>query len=139
MNLAFSVITNSNLILCVLLAKVLEVIHSQNLHDISRYTHVLKKGILEFPSSYLYNLYKQEFQINFSEEMIKSIPQKWRLLSGQNNWKDLLNPLDADLRQYILHYGARAQATYDTFNTEKSSKFAGSSRYARRNLFRGSD
>ncbi|XP_073127693.1 phospholipase A1-IIgamma-like [Henckelia pumila] len=68
--------------------------------------------------------------------MIKAgIPQKWRLLSGQNNWKDLLNPLDSDLRQYILHYGSRAQATYDTFNTEKSSKFAGSSRYARRNLF----
>ncbi|KZV48660.1 hypothetical protein F511_10346 [Dorcoceras hygrometricum] len=67
--------------------------------------------------------------------MIKSIPKRWRLLSGQNNWKGLLNPLDADLRRYILHYGARAQATYDTFNTEKDSKFAGSSRYARRNLF----
>ncbi|XP_075477621.1 phospholipase A1-IIgamma-like [Primulina tabacum] len=67
--------------------------------------------------------------------MIKNISQKWRLLSGQNNWKGLLNPLDADLRRYILHYGARAQATYDTFNSEKTSKFAGTSRYARRNLF----
>ncbi|KAL6554063.1 hypothetical protein OROMI_019736 [Orobanche minor] len=68
--------------------------------------------------------------------MIKSsIPERWRLLSGQNNWQDLLRPLDTDLQQYLIHYGAMAQATYDTFNTERQSKYAGSSRYSRKNLF----
>ncbi|KAI3457305.1 hypothetical protein Pfo_013968 [Paulownia fortunei] len=67
--------------------------------------------------------------------MIKGIPQRWRLLSGQNNWQNLLNPLDSDLQQYIIHYGAMAQATYDTFNSERQSKYAGTSRYSRMNIF----
>ncbi|KAG8386996.1 hypothetical protein BUALT_Bualt03G0206600 [Buddleja alternifolia] len=67
--------------------------------------------------------------------MIKNIPKRWRDLSGQNSWKNLLYPLDSDLQKYILHYGAMAQATYDTFNANKLSKYAGSSLYARRNLF----
>ncbi|KAK6134890.1 hypothetical protein DH2020_031374 [Rehmannia glutinosa] len=67
--------------------------------------------------------------------IIKSIPKRWRLLSGQNNWQNLLKPLDSDLQQYVIHYGAMAQATYDTFNSNRRSKFAGSSRYSRRNLF----
>ncbi|KAL3821005.1 hypothetical protein ACJIZ3_006910 [Penstemon smallii] len=63
------------------------------------------------------------------------IPQRWRLLSGENNWQNLLSPLDNDLKQYINHYGAMAQATYDTFNMERNSKYTGCSRYSRRNLF----
>ncbi|XP_028774900.1 phospholipase A1-IIgamma-like [Neltuma alba] len=64
-----------------------------------------------------------------------SISQRWRILSGQDHWEGLLNPLDIDLRRYIIHYGERTQATYDTFISEKASKFAGASKYAKRNLF----
>ncbi|KAF3955314.1 hypothetical protein CMV_019456 [Castanea mollissima] len=64
-----------------------------------------------------------------------SIAKKWRFLSGENNWKHLLEPLDIDLRRYIIHYGEMAQATYDAFDTEKMSKFAGSSRYAKKDFF----
>ncbi|KAL7219357.1 hypothetical protein ACSBR2_012429 [Camellia fascicularis] len=66
--------------------------------------------------------------------MIENIARRWRVLSGQDNWKNLLDPLDIDLRCYIIHYGEMAQATYDIFNTEKTSEYAGSSRYSRKNL-----
>ncbi|XP_030481194.1 phospholipase A1-IIgamma [Cannabis sativa] len=64
-----------------------------------------------------------------------NIASIWRQLSGQNNWKDLLDPLNIDLRRYIIHYGEMAQASYDAFDTEKASKFAGSSRFGRKNFF----
>ncbi|KAH7838511.1 hypothetical protein Vadar_027488 [Vaccinium darrowii] len=64
-----------------------------------------------------------------------NIATKWRLLSGEDNWKGLLDPLDIDLRRYIIHYGEMAQATYDAFLSDKTSKYAGSSRYAKNDLF----
>lgn len=67
--------------------------------------------------------------------MVESIAKRWKHLSGQNNWKDLLDPLDIDLRRFIIHYGEMAQATYDAFNTQKASKYAGSSLYAKADFF----
>lgn len=64
-----------------------------------------------------------------------SIARNWKNLSGQNNWEGLLDPLDIDLRQYVIHYGEMAQATYDAFDTEKVSKYAGSSRYTKKDFF----
>lgn len=66
---------------------------------------------------------------------IGNIAKKWKDLSGQKHWEGLLDPLDYDLRRYIIHYGERAQANYDAFNSEKASKYAGSSLYSKKDLF----
>ncbi|CAI9265867.1 unnamed protein product [Lactuca saligna] len=63
-----------------------------------------------------------------------SISKRWTTLSGEDNWSGLLDPLDIDLRRYIIHYGEMAQAARDAFNTEKTSKNAGNSLYNRSNL-----
>ncbi|GAB4827058.1 hypothetical protein Ancab_033940 [Ancistrocladus abbreviatus] len=64
-----------------------------------------------------------------------NIAKNWRLLSGQNNWEGLLDPLDFDLRRCLLHYGDVAQASYDTFDRQKASKYAGSSMYSKKDFF----
>ncbi|KAI4296889.1 hypothetical protein L6164_036809 [Bauhinia variegata] len=66
---------------------------------------------------------------------MESFAINWRDLSGQHSWKDMLEPLNIDLRRYIIHYGEMAQATYDAFVSEKSSELAGRSRYAERDFF----
>lgn len=60
---------------------------------------------------------------------------KWKQLSGESNWEGLTNPLDLDLRKTIIRYGEMAQSTYDAFNTEKASKYAGDSLYGRKTFF----
>nr|GMD93180.1 phospholipase A1-II 4-like [Ipomoea batatas] len=59
----------------------------------------------------------------------------WKELSGSDNWKNLLEPLDSDLRRYLIHYGTMIEPVGDAFINEPASKNVGLPRYARRNLF----
>ncbi|KAL4383172.1 hypothetical protein GQ457_15G029290 [Hibiscus cannabinus] len=49
--------------------------------------------------------------------MDDAIARRWRELSGENNWEGLLQPLDPDLRRYIIHYGQMVGAVADLFNS----------------------
>ncbi|KAE8720850.1 Alpha/beta-Hydrolases superfamily protein [Hibiscus syriacus] len=53
--------------------------------------------------------------------MCGSIASRWRVLSGENNWEGLLEPLDPDLRRYIIHYGQMTAAIEDLFNKKKKA------------------
>lgn len=61
--------------------------------------------------------------------MANSIASRWRDLSGESDWKDLLHPLDLDLRRYIIHCGERCGAVGDLFNDTKASRGFGHSLY----------
>ncbi|KAM7495029.1 hypothetical protein LguiB_029638 [Lonicera macranthoides] len=59
----------------------------------------------------------------------------WAELLGSKNWDGLLEPLDLSLRRLILRCGDFCQATYDAFNNDPHSKYAGSSRYGKSSFF----
>jgi hypothetical protein len=56
----------------------------------------------------------------------QSLADKWREYHGANDWRDLLDPLDENLRREIVKYGEFAQATYDAFNSDPQSSSYGS-------------
>ncbi|KAM5572964.1 hypothetical protein ABKV19_012818 [Rosa sericea] len=65
--------------------------------------------------------------------MAGGIATKWKVLSGEDDWKDLLEPLDIDLRHYIIHCGERAGAVAVVH--EPKSKNYRLPRYLKEHLF----
>ncbi|KAF8029575.1 hypothetical protein BT93_E2096 [Corymbia citriodora subsp. variegata] len=61
--------------------------------------------------------------------------RSWTELSGETNWEDMLDPLDEDLRMYLIHYGERVQAIGDAFNAQTESDGYGLSLYPMDQLF----
>ncbi|XP_039168190.1 phospholipase A1-IIgamma-like [Eucalyptus grandis] len=59
----------------------------------------------------------------------------WTELSGETNWKDMLDPLDEDLRMYLIHYGERVQAIGDAYNGQEESAGYGMPLYPMDKLF----
>nr|GMD83268.1 phospholipase A1-II 4-like [Ipomoea batatas] len=66
---------------------------------------------------------------------MSGIADRWSVLSGSDNWEGLLEPLDSDLRRYLIHYGTMIEPARDAFIQDDASKNVGLPRYARRNLF----
>ncbi|KAF8029572.1 hypothetical protein BT93_E2093 [Corymbia citriodora subsp. variegata] len=61
--------------------------------------------------------------------------RSWTELSGETNWEGMLDPLDEDLRMYLIHYGERVQAIGDAFNAQTESDGYGLSLYPMDKLF----
>ncbi|XP_075520500.1 phospholipase A1-Igamma2, chloroplastic-like [Primulina tabacum] len=66
----------------------------------------------------------------------RTIADSWRQLQGENNWDGLLDPMDPLLRHELLKYGSKVQACYDSFEFDPTSKYFGSSRYSKRELYK---
>ncbi|XP_066362981.1 phospholipase A1-Igamma1, chloroplastic-like [Miscanthus floridulus] len=60
---------------------------------------------------------------------------RWREIHGCNDWAGLLDPMDPLLRSELIRYGELAQACYDAFDYDPSSRYCGSCKYPRRELF----
>ncbi|EPS65213.1 hypothetical protein M569_09566 [Genlisea aurea] len=60
----------------------------------------------------------------------------WEEILGGKDWDGLLDPLDDSLRLFILRCGDLCQATYDAFNNDENSGYAGSCRYGKKSFFR---
>lgn len=73
-------------------------------------------------------------QTQTTDSSAESVPA-WPVLLGQTNWTGLLDPLDLHLRTLILRCGDFCQATYDAFNNDANSKYAGSCRYGHSSFF----
>jgi hypothetical protein len=72
-------------------------------------------------------------QLELIKVTMGSIATRWRVLSGEGEWEGLLDPLDIDLRRYIIHYGERAGAIEVV--KEPQSKNYRLPRYAKGHLF----
>ncbi|KAG2713524.1 hypothetical protein I3760_04G179700 [Carya illinoinensis] len=59
----------------------------------------------------------------------------WREIHGQNDWVDLLDPIDRRLRSELIRYGEMAQACYDAFDYNPFSKYCGTSKYTPSEFF----
>lgn len=69
------------------------------------------------------------------EDGERKLADHWREYHGQNNWDGLLDPFDPLLRAELTRYGEMAQACYDAFDYDPYSKYCGSCKYPRDELF----
>uniref|UniRef100_A0A2P2PIA2 Phospholipase A1 n=1 Tax=Rhizophora mucronata TaxID=61149 RepID=A0A2P2PIA2_RHIMU len=84
-----------------------------------------------------FSLKRHLFELVHMESTAESDPQEptWPQLLGSNDWHNLLDPLDLNLRRLILRCGDFCQATYDSFNNDQGSKYCGTSRYGKASFF----
>lgn len=62
------------------------------------------------------------------------VEERWQEIQGCKQWDGLLDPLDPVLRAEIVRYGELAQAAYDAFDGDTSSKYCGSCKYTKESL-----
>ncbi|KAM0821734.1 hypothetical protein ACQ4PT_071992 [Festuca glaucescens] len=63
------------------------------------------------------------------------LASRWREIHGCDDWAGLLDPMDPLLRSELIRYGELAQACYDAFDYDLSSRYCGSCKYPCRAFF----
>jgi hypothetical protein len=63
------------------------------------------------------------------------LASRWREIQGRDDWAGLLDPMDPLLRSELIRYGELAQACYDAFDYDPYSRYCGSCKHPRRELF----
>ncbi|PIA31507.1 hypothetical protein AQUCO_04900068v1 [Aquilegia coerulea] len=63
------------------------------------------------------------------------ISDHWPEIHGQDDWVNMLDPIDSLLRSELLRYGEMAQTCYDAFDYDPFSKNCGSCRFVRHSFF----
>nr|GME07474.1 phospholipase A1-Igamma2, chloroplastic-like [Ipomoea batatas] len=53
----------------------------------------------------------------------RRLADSWEEIHGENNWVGLLEPFDSLLRTELIRYGDMAQACYDAYEEDPSSRF----------------
>ncbi|KAL1547445.1 Phospholipase A1-Igamma3, chloroplastic [Salvia divinorum] len=59
----------------------------------------------------------------------RPLHQIWREIQGENDWENLLDPMNPHLRREIIRYGEMAQSCYDSFDFDPHSKYCGTCKY----------
>nr|DAD36972.1 TPA_asm: hypothetical protein HUJ06_007613 [Nelumbo nucifera] len=65
----------------------------------------------------------------------RRIANCWREIHGQGDEAGMLDPIDPLLRSKLIRYGEMAQACYDAFDYDPSSRYYGNCRFMRRKFF----
>ncbi|XP_011080360.1 phospholipase A1-Igamma3, chloroplastic [Sesamum indicum] len=85
--------------------------------------------------SALSGLEVQETDEELSPEDSRPLREIWREIQGENDWEDLLDPMNSHLRREIVRYGEMAQACYDSFDFDPHSKYCGTCKYQGAHFF----
>ncbi|XP_043697682.1 phospholipase A1-Igamma2, chloroplastic-like [Telopea speciosissima] len=100
-------------------------------------TRALSQTNESMMASIITDLEKEEQQEKVSKEEsdARKLAECWRKIHGEDNWNDMLDPMDPFLRSELIRYGEMAQACYDSFDFDPYSKYCGSCRFNRRRFF----
>ncbi|KAK6141678.1 hypothetical protein DH2020_024571 [Rehmannia glutinosa] len=74
-------------------------------------------------------------QEQLSPEDPRPLSQIWKQIQGENNWENLLDPINSHIRREIIRYGEMAQACYDSFDFDPQSKYCGTCKYGGAHFF----
>ncbi|KAK6119751.1 hypothetical protein DH2020_046505 [Rehmannia glutinosa] len=74
-------------------------------------------------------------QQQLSPEDPRPLSEIWKEIQGENNWENLLDPINSHLRREIIRYGEMAQACYDSFDFDPHSKYCGTCKYGGAHFF----
>ncbi|KAK4419582.1 Phospholipase A1-Igamma3, chloroplastic [Sesamum alatum] len=93
------------------------------------------KRLIAIRCSALSGLEVQETDEELSPEDSRPLREIWREIQGENDWENLLDPMNSHLRREIVRYGEMAQACYDSFDFDPHSKYCGTCKYQGAHFF----